>query len=218
MIENGDAVAHAERFFLIMGHKDEGDAQPPLQIFQLHLHLLAQFQIERTQRLVKQQHPRLVNQRPGQRNALALTAGELRGFAPFKTGQAHKFEHLLDPQLPLAFGYLANHQPIGNVFAYAHVREEGVILKDGVNIPLEGGEVRHTGAVQIDFAVRRAIKAGDHAQAGRFARARGAEHGEKLAILDLEIDAVHGFDLAKGAGDFFEDNCRDIVCFVRCRH
>jgi hypothetical protein len=63
-----------------VGDEDEGDAEP-LQRLQLLLHLLAQLQVERAQRLVQQQHLGLVDQRARQRHALALAARKLPGLA-----------------------------------------------------------------------------------------------------------------------------------------
>ena len=60
-----------------MGHEDEGDAQRALQRLQLFLHRFAQLQVQRPQRLVQQQHPRLHHQRPGQRHPLPLAARQL---------------------------------------------------------------------------------------------------------------------------------------------
>ena len=52
-----------------------------LQPLQLDLHLLAQLEVERRQRLVEQQHLRPVRQRAGERHALLLAARELAGAA-----------------------------------------------------------------------------------------------------------------------------------------
>ena len=52
-----------------------------LDALELDLHLLAQLEVERAERLVEQQHPRAVDDRAGERDALALAAGELRGLA-----------------------------------------------------------------------------------------------------------------------------------------
>ena len=78
MVEDADAVAHRQRLVLVVGDEEEGDAQLALQRLQLGLHLLAQLQVERAQRLVEQQHLRLVDQRARQRHALALAARQLR--------------------------------------------------------------------------------------------------------------------------------------------
>ena len=69
---------HGERLFLVVGDVDEGDAQLLLHRLELDLHLLAQLQIQRAQRLVQQQHLRLVDQRARDGDALLLAAGQRR--------------------------------------------------------------------------------------------------------------------------------------------
>src|SRR5690606_41826467 len=54
------------------------DAQILLQLLQFELHLLAQLLVERAERLVAQQYARRDHDRAGQRDALLLTARELR--------------------------------------------------------------------------------------------------------------------------------------------
>ena len=60
-----------------MGDEDEGDADLALDLLELDLHLLAQLEVERAERLVEQQHPGPVDQRAGQRDPLPLAAGQL---------------------------------------------------------------------------------------------------------------------------------------------
>ena len=64
-----------------MGDDHEGDPDLVLQAHQLELHLLAQLLVERRERLVEQQHLGPLDQRAGERDALALAAGELIGLA-----------------------------------------------------------------------------------------------------------------------------------------
>ena len=49
-------------------------------MLELDLHLLAQLQVERAERLVEQQHLRPVDERAGQRDPLSLAAGSWPGF------------------------------------------------------------------------------------------------------------------------------------------
>ena len=56
---------------------DERDPDLVLDPLQLELHLLAQLQVERAERLVEEQHARVVDERAGERDALLLAAGEL---------------------------------------------------------------------------------------------------------------------------------------------
>ena len=74
---DADGIAHRERFFLIVGHQDKGNADVALQGLQLDLHFLAQLAVERRQGLVEQQHRRPVDEGAGQGDALLLTAGQL---------------------------------------------------------------------------------------------------------------------------------------------
>ena len=80
-VEDREAVAHRERLLLVV--RDIDERHPPLALdpLQLDLHLLAQLQVERAERLVEQQHPRAVHERPRERHPLALAAGELNRLA-----------------------------------------------------------------------------------------------------------------------------------------
>src|SRR6185503_3914246 len=76
-VKDGDAVAQRERFLLVVCHKNERDAEPSLQGVQLDLQLPAQLEVEGGQGFVEQQHFGFVDERAGQRDALALAAREL---------------------------------------------------------------------------------------------------------------------------------------------
>ena len=63
--------------------------------------LLADLGVQRGQRLVEQQHPRLDRQRPGQRDPLLLAAGELVRVLRAVLGQADQVEQFAGPLVPL---------------------------------------------------------------------------------------------------------------------
>lgn len=73
-IHQGDPIRHDERFFLIVGDKDEGDAEFCLQIFQLDLHVLAELGIEGRERFVKEEDLGAADEGAGESYALALPA------------------------------------------------------------------------------------------------------------------------------------------------
>ena len=64
---------------------------------QLELHLLAQLEVERAERLVEQEHARLVDERARERDALLLAAGELRRLALLEARELDELEHLARP-------------------------------------------------------------------------------------------------------------------------
>ena len=78
------------------------------------------------------------------------------------------------------------------------MREEGVVLEDGVDVALEGRTPRDVDAAELDDAAGGQLEAGDHPEHGRLARAGRAEHREELAVGDVEVDAVHGHDVPGG--------------------
>ena len=79
-----------------MGDDDGGDAEPLLQLAQLHLHRLAQLGVERGERLVEQEELGRERQRAGDGDALALAAGELRHGPVGEAGQMHQLQQLVD--------------------------------------------------------------------------------------------------------------------------
>ena len=111
--EHRDPVAHRERFLLVVGHVDERDPDLVLDLVQLDLHLLAQLEVERAEGLVEEQDARPVHERPRQRHALPLAAGELAGLAPLVAAQADHRERVADPALPLGLGDLPDDEAVG---------------------------------------------------------------------------------------------------------
>ena len=180
--------------------------------FSSDLHLLAQLQVERAERLVEQQHMRLVDQRARQRHPLALAARQLRRAALADARQSHQGQQLVGAPRALGRGHLAHHQRIGDVVAHAHVREQRVVLEHGVHRPRVGRAARHVFAADQDAPRGRQREAADHAQAGRLARARGPEQREELAGRDRQVDTVdraHGRrSAAEDAADVFERDGR----------
>ncbi len=80
-VHHGEAGRHRHRLLLVVGHYDEGEAELVLQAHHLESRALAQLAVERRQRLVEQQNLGSLDQGAGERHALALTTGKLRGLA-----------------------------------------------------------------------------------------------------------------------------------------
>ena len=70
-----------------MSHVNEGDAQAPLEALQLELHLLAQLEVERAERLVEEQHGGAAGDGSRECYALHLAAGEGLDAPGFETSQ-----------------------------------------------------------------------------------------------------------------------------------
>ena len=161
---HGDAVRHGQRFFLVVGDEDEGDAGLVLQRLQLDLHLLAQLIVERGKRLVEQQHLRLRRERAGERNALLLTAGDLTGASVGKLLHAHEFQHLGNAGVDLGLRLAEHFQAETDVLRNRHMREQSIALEDGIHRALERRQRCDVLAVKENFAFARKVEAGDQAK------------------------------------------------------
>ena len=76
---------------------DERDADRLLDVLELDLHLLAELQVERAQRLVEQQHAGSVDERARQGDALPLPARELARLALRERAQADERQRFARP-------------------------------------------------------------------------------------------------------------------------
>jgi hypothetical protein len=189
-----------------VGDEDEGDAERLLQRLQFLLHVFAQLEVERTKRLVEQKHLRLVDQGAGERDALALAAGKLARAAGAVTGKPDQRQCFLGGLLPLQLADTLDHQPVGDVVEHVQMREQRVVLEDGVDVAAIGRNAFGAFAENGDRARCRLLEAGDQTQAGGLAGTRRSKHGEELARHDVEIDHVDGAHIAEMARDFLEGN------------
>ena len=120
-----------------MRDEDERDADLLLDGLQLDLHLLAQLQVERAERLVEQEHGRPVDERACERDPLTLTPGELVRTAIAEPAETHRVEGLVDAAIALSLRNLAHLQSVGDVLRNAHVREQRVVLEHRVDVAVE---------------------------------------------------------------------------------
>ena len=94
LVQDDDAVGEFERLLLVVGDEDGGVAGLVVDLAQPAAQLAADLGVERAEGLVEQQQARLDGQRAGQRDALALAAGELGRIAllePVELDQLEEF-------------------------------------------------------------------------------------------------------------------------------
>ena len=95
-IENHDAVGEFYRLVLIVGDEDGGVAGTVVKIAQPVPELATDLGVERAERLVEQQETRLDRKRAGERDTLALAAGQLRRIAPAEIAELDQVEQFAD--------------------------------------------------------------------------------------------------------------------------
>ncbi len=195
-VHDHDAVGDGERLRLVVRHVKRGDAEAPLQVANLDAHAFAELGVEIGERLVEEEDVRLRGHGARQSHALLLSARELSGLAAFEPAQAHHVERFLDAPCPLLLRQLAHAQAEGDVVGNRHMRKERVGLKDHRGVPPMRRHVVHALVVEEDVAAVWRDKSRDHTQRRRLAAARGAEQRDELAVRHVEVDVLHGDDVA----------------------
>src|SRR6202035_3405889 len=76
VVQHDDAIAHGHGLDLVVGHIDKGGLEPLVQLEDLDAGLHPKLGIQVREWLVNEEDLRLANDRPAQRDALALAAGE----------------------------------------------------------------------------------------------------------------------------------------------
>jgi hypothetical protein len=123
LVHHQHAVGQFQGFVLVVGDEDARQMNLVVQAAEPLPQLLPHLGVERAERLIQQQHFRLDGQRPGQRHALPLSAGELVRIAMGHALQLHQFQKPHD----LVFDQVSG----GAMFARPHPQPERHVLEHG---------------------------------------------------------------------------------------
>ncbi|MPL93961.1 hypothetical protein SDC9_40109 [bioreactor metagenome] len=194
--EDGDAIGHHQRLFLIVGHRDHRRTDLARDVHDLDLHLPAQLLVERRHRLVKEHDIGVEDERARERHALLLAARHLLRETFGEIGQPDDTQHLARPRFPLGALHAASLERIGDVFEHGHVREKRIVLEHHADVAPLRGDAGHVAPVDQKRAAARLDEARDHPQSRRLARTGRPEHGQELALPQLEGNVVERPHLA----------------------
>ena len=87
------------------------------------------------------------------------------------------------------------------VVADAHVRIERIGLEHHGDAAIARWQVIDQLAADLQLAMRDCLESGDHSQHRRLAAAGGADEHHEGAVLDVEVDALDGDELAVDLDD-----------------
>ena len=156
---------------------------------------LAARAVERAERLVEEEDARRGRQRPGQRDALLLAAGERRDVAALACPSSPtSVEQLAHPLRRRVGAALALH-PEAEGDVGARRRGAGTGRGAGTSSRRRAGAAASPCASTPSMATRAGVERlqpGDGPQQGRLAAAARAEHGHDLARRRREVDVVEG--------------------------
>ena len=120
-----------------------------VQAADLELHLLAQLPVQRAQRLVHQEHCRLDDHRPRERDALLLATRQLIDAPAAVVVELHHRQRPSDSPLGLRSSDAANAQAVGDVVEHRHMREKRITLEDHADVTLARQERSHVGIADV---------------------------------------------------------------------
>src|ERR1700675_2369840 len=152
--QEGDTIGEGHGFFLVVRDEKKSDADVALQRFEFALHLLAEIGIERGERLVKKEKFGAIDEGAGEGHALLLAAAELCGAGALVFGHFHHGESFVNAAGDFSFRRTRYAESVSDIVAHAEMREESVVLEDGVYTAFVGRESVQASAAHPDFAGR----------------------------------------------------------------
>src|SRR6185437_787525 len=210
-VHYGDAVGDVLHDREIMAYEDVGEPEALLQRLHQVYDLRLDRHVERRHRLVGHDQLGLYREGAGDRQALALAAGEFVRIAARMLGtQAHQLEQLADTLAPRlhVLGEAMQEQWLAQHGADGHARiETGVgVLEDHLQPPAAGAHLLGIERQQVVALEAHTTGAGldqtqDQAADSRLATARFADQCQRLAFLDLEVETVDRADMGGDAAE-----------------
>jgi hypothetical protein len=188
-----------------VGDEHGGEPEAAVHLVQLGADVTAQAGIEVAERLVEQDQFRSGHESTGERNPLLLPPGQLRRVAIEQRGAVDHRRGLLHPAFADPRLDPPRPQRVADVLADGHVRPQRVRLEDHADLALVGRPVDPPFGIEDDLVAERdptgarRLQAGEAAQRGRLAAPARTEEDEELALLDLDVQVVHG--LGRGLAD-----------------
>ena len=161
--------------------------------WQIATHGRPRRRIERSERLVEHDHVGLPDDRPADRHALRLPAGEFGGRAIGDVDDAELFERGERPRVGLASTETARAKAEGDIVASGQVIEQRVVLEHRSDPPLAGGH-HHTRArivprasVEHDRTIRYREQPDDRPEHRRLAGTVRPDQRDRLAALHAKV-------------------------------
>ena len=209
-MHHGDAVGERQRLDLVVGHIDHGRSEPIMQLLQFDPELCPELGVEVRQRLVEEENVDVADQRPPDRDALALAARKLRRAAAKQRLDLQELRRPLDPAGDLVLRHPRHAEAEGEVPLRRHPRIERVGLEDHADaavLRLLPGDVL---AVDPDLAAGDVEQAGDGVEQRRLPAARRPEQDDEFARRDVEIEIPQDLEMAERDAEILDRDFRHL--------
>ena len=181
-IQHGDAVGKRHRLGLIVRDVDHRRAGARVKTRELGLHGGAQMHVEIGERLVEQHERGLGDEAAGERDALALAAGQHRRAGARRSRRGRPASSAASTRAPAPGRARPRPQPVADVLGDAHVRPQRIRLEHDADAPVlrrhVPADARHDVVADEDAPARRprrSRRSGAAAWSCRSPRGRGPQ-------------------------------------------
>ena len=178
-----DAVRQKDRLVDVMRHEQHGLLGMLPDRKQQLLHGVARLAVERPERLVHQQHFRIVGQRAGDRHALLHAARKLRRIVIAEGRETDLIEVEIDDLAALRRRHALALRTVFDILADGQPRKQRIGLEHHAAI---GARLADGPSAHLDRAAGAVLQAGDQIEQARLATARGADDDTEFLLLDIE--------------------------------
>ena len=208
VLQDGNAVAQAQRLVQVVGDEDDGLVEPGLQLQQVILHLAAYQRIQCREGFVHQQDLGIGGQRAGQPHPLLHPAGELMRILVLEARQPHLVQPVTGLFLTLGARHLLHGQSIGGVVQHGAVRKEPEALEDHAHLllaqvgQLAPSQFHHVLAIHPDLARGGLDEAIEMSDERGLARPRQAHDDVDAAFVDRQGDIAQAQRMAAAGQQF----------------
>ena len=159
---------------------------------------MARLRIEPGRGLVEQQHLRIVHERPGDRQPSLHPARQRLDLVVRAFAQLDEIDELIRPPAEVAPGQTEVAAVDDDVLADRQLHVQRVLLRHDAEPRANVCALRHRiQAEDAERSLRRRRDAPDHSHRRRLSRSVRSEKAEGLAALHVEVDTVHGDELAE---------------------
>ena len=184
----------------VVRHEDDR-APRGVELLEKHQHLETRPRIEIARRLVREDHRRVVDQRPGDGHALHLSARHLVALVQQAVAQPHGLQCRDGTLAPLGRLVLrVVHQRQLDVLDGRGLRQQVVVLEDEADLavaqrrPLVLVHRAHRDAVEVVLPRRRRVEAAQRVEQRRLPGSRRTHDRHELPLADRERHPAQGVD------------------------
>ena len=201
MAEEGHGVTDLADDGHLVGNDDDGDTGDVAHVAQQGEDLGGRLRVERTRRLVTQEHGRVIGQGAGNADALTLATRQLRRVGVASAFEANEGQELLDALTTLCGGHTRELERVADVIRGSARIQEVRGLEHHADAATGGAQrgtrqCRQVEAVDDDAALGRLLERRQTPDERGLTRTRTADDPVDRTAIDVQVHPIERDDLA----------------------